>query len=267
MSLSFPRVYFLAAFAIVVTVVSGCSSGSSITVTKSTSAEDVINILRHHNAAVTSFYGVGQITLETPDISNTAGVTVRVKKNDSLMVEISGPFGISVGAGLVTRNQFQFYNGIDNSLLEGEPTPESFRRVLRIPVAFDDILELFTGTVTIGRAAEPGIIPSGIAKGDEYYIVYKSKKENIEYVIDLDKAVVSSFRRHDATGSLVEEVRFRDFKERDGSYVPTYITLRRPMEEQKLTVSYEVVKVNPPELTFPFRIPGNARRISLKTSG
>ncbi|NOY06909.1 MAG: DUF4292 domain-containing protein [Chlorobi bacterium] len=267
MTFSFPRLCLLIVFVATAIIASGCSTGSSIIVTNSTSPEDVINILRQHNAAVSTFYGVGQITLDTPDISNTAGVTVRVSKNDSLMVEISGPFGISLGTGMVTRRQFQFYNGIDNSLLVGEPTPESFRRVLRIPVEFDDILELFTGTMTVGRAAAPGVIPSGIAKGDEYYIVYKSKKGNIEYVIDLNKAVVSSFRRHDSTGALVEEVRFRDFKERDGAYVPTYITLRRPIEEQELTIAYDVVKVNPPDLTFPFRIPGNVRRISLKASG
>ncbi len=267
MPLTSSRLCFLVVCTATAILYSGCSTGSSITVTNNTSPEDVIDILRHHDAAVSTFYGVGQITLETPDLSNTAGVTIRVKKNDSLMVEISGPFGISVGTGLVTGDQFQFYNGIDNSLLVGKPTPEAFRRVLRLPIELDDIFELFTGTMTVGRAAKPGIVPNGIAKGDEYYIVYKSQEENIEYVIDLDRAAVSSFRRHDSTGALVEEVRFRDFRERNGTYVPTYITLRRPMEEQELTITYDVVKVNPPELTFPFRVPANVRRILLRDSG
>ena len=54
--------------------------------------------------------GEGKFTIETPEIAQSASFFLNLQKPDSVMLRIEGPFGIEVGAAIVTRDEFLFYN-------------------------------------------------------------------------------------------------------------------------------------------------------------
>ncbi len=87
----------------------------------------------------------GEISIDSPEMSNTGSITVSINKPDSVFTKLEGPFGIDVANLLITRNNFIYYNVMDNKVIRGPSTQQYLSIIMKIKIDFDDIINAFSG--------------------------------------------------------------------------------------------------------------------------
>ncbi len=248
-------------FAIIL-LVNGCTPERANSITKTMTPEEIIRIIEKRNAEIFAMRGFGQISIDTPELSNSGSIGVRLLKPDSLLVEITGPFGVGVAKGIVTTSDFKFYNGIENELFLGSTIPKNVKSNLRMSNGFSDIINLFAGCMSLKNHSSDAS-PVGSWRGNEYTILYASKDETVEYTIDTDYESVVRYVKKDGKGELIEEVKFKDFKRKSGIYIPYSITVTRPQLEQTLALFYETLAINESPMDFTLKIPARGIKVYL----
>lgn len=249
-------------FSTILAILAGCSGTPGIDTSKPIDPMEIMRRVEQRNREVLALRGYGKISIESPAFSGGGSIQVVILKPDSLQLEISGPFGVTVARGLVTDRSFQFYDGMNNTVTEGATTTENLRRVLRFPIAFSDILEILTGT--LGFGAVPGdVAPTGALQGNSYILTWESEGQSLEYTVDLGTFAVQRFARRNEEGELLEEILFRDFRGKAGIDMPQIVSITRPMDDESLSIAYDRMAVNDFPVTFSFSYPKSARRISL----
>ncbi len=217
-SKTFPRLLHISgqfALAVVAAVLllAGCSSVPGIDTSKPVDPDLVISLVEQRNAQLKTLKAYGRISIDTPEMSNTAGLVIKALKPDSLYLEIRGPFGMTLAKGLVTSSEFTFYDSWKNQILNGETTADNMRRILRMRIEFRSILEILTGTMGFSQAPADASRNGKVVDGD-YVLTYTAATETSEYLIDLDYMAVTLYTRRDAEGAVLEEHRFGDFRKR-----------------------------------------------------
>jgi len=75
--------------------------------------------VNEHFNKIESLEAYGTIAFDSPEMSNSGYIEIRVKKPDSVLVKIEGPFGIDIANALITRTDFIYYNVQDNKVIMG----------------------------------------------------------------------------------------------------------------------------------------------------
>lgn len=250
----------------VLTILDGCSGSRGLDTSKPVSPDDVIGLVDRRNAEVKAMTAYGSISIDTPELSNTGSIEVNVLKPDSMMFDISGPFGVRVAKGLITSREFTFYNGLENTVAEGATNSKNLKNVLRLTIEFADALDILSGTMRIApRAAD--MKRTGTLEDSYYRIAYANEQYTEEYLVDLSYESVKRYTRRDASDVIVEDISFKDFRKKSGMYMPGIISIERAPARESLVLSYEQQTLNNLPIDFTFKIPKSATRIRFRTDG
>jgi outer membrane lipoprotein-sorting protein len=238
----------------------GCRTTSTLNLENRpiTSAE-VQEIARTHHTRIQSIQGEGRISVETPEIAQSGGFILTLRKPDSVLINIQGPFGIKIGSALVTRNEFSFYNSLANQLITGSTSIENLNRILHVQLSFDELLNVFAGG---------GFIKDDLRAPDEtrmedgkFVFIYTSSNTSRQYWIEPTSFYIQKVQFLDRSGKVTLEQSFNDFEYVDGIAMPYIIRITQPKSQQMLTLTYSDIMVNVDQLHFTFTIPQNAERI------
>src|SRR3990172_4447829 len=83
------------------------------------SPEEIIRRTQMNNHEVASFHASGTISIESREFVGTASITVSIKRPDSILIKIEGPFGIDIGSMLLTKGRFTYYDSHSNRVITG----------------------------------------------------------------------------------------------------------------------------------------------------
>jgi outer membrane lipoprotein-sorting protein len=226
---------------------------------RSITSVEVQEIARTHHAGIQSLQGEGRISVETPEITQSGAFILILRKPDSVLINLQGPFGIKVGSALVTRTGFSFYNSLENKLITGSASIENLNRILHVQLSFDDLLNIFSGG---------GFLDDDLHSPDEtriengqFIFVYTSQNSSRRYWIEPTSLNIQRIQFLDRSGKLTLEQTFNDFENVDGIAMPYAIRITHPKTQQMLTLKYSEIMVNVEQLQFTFTIPLNAERI------
>jgi outer membrane lipoprotein-sorting protein len=238
----------------------GCRTTSTLNLgNRSITSAEVQEISRTHHARIQSIQGKGRISVETPEIAQSGAFILTLRKPDSVLITLQGPFGIKVGSALVTRTGFSFYNSLENKLITGSASIENLNRILHVQLSFDDLLNIFTGGGFLDddlRSPDETRI-----EDDQYVFIYTSHNSSRRYWIEPTSLYIQRIQFFDQSGKLTLEQAFNDFENVDGIGMPHAIRITQPKTQQMLTLKYSVIMVNVEQLQFTFTIPQNAERI------
>lgn len=203
--------------------------------------------------------GEGTISVETPSIAQSGSFVLSLRRPDSLLVILKGPFGIKVGSALFTRSSFLFYNSFENRLFSGETSPKNLSKVLHIDISFDDLINLFTGGIFL---KEDMGIPEGTGVEDgQFTLVYRNNGETHKYYIDPLTLLITKIEYLDVQGKLELEQRYINFQTVDSALVPFNIRIIQPKERRMVSVVYSDLSFNTQNLEFTLLYPKNAQRV------
>ncbi len=238
----------------------GCRTTSTLNLaTRPVSPAEVQSTVRTHVDQIRSLQGEGRISVETPDIAQTVSFILTLRKPDSILVRLEGPFGIRVGSALITRTEFFFYNSLQNKLISGSSKSENLNRIFHVQLGFDDLLNFFSGGTFLDgdlRAPDETRI-----ENDQYVFVYKSDSADRLYWIDPNTYLIRKMQYVDRNGSLTLEQTFSNFQRVGGIEMPYNIRVLQPKTRQLVALAYSDVAVNAEPTPFTFTIPGDAERI------
>ena len=204
----------------------------------------------------------GEISIDSPELSNTGSITVSINKPDSIYTKLEGPFGIDVADLLITRNDFIYYNVMDNKVIKGVSTPDNLRYIMKVKVSFDELINAFSGKYTFSEDNyEDAKVTS---EGNNYIVTTKSGLESRKFWIDMKSYFVTKIGTYDEKGNIKIEIIYDNFYEKDGIYFPKNISISRPSEKQNIWLTYYNEEFNNNKLTYKLKIPKSAKTILWK---
>jgi len=236
----------------------GCAPSAKVVKERTLSASDVMSRVYARGTAVFSLQGNGSITIEGPDGSASGSFDLSLKKPDSLLVDLHGPFGFHVGTLMLSRNRFLFYNRMENTALIGKPDGRTLNSLFRLHMEFDEILRSFTGEFAIPRSTDS--LEGETVENDAYVIRYRSERGTREYHIDGDEFVVESYRFLDSTGKPTITGIASNTENVDGVHMPKLVRVIFPRERRAVTIAYDDLALNTP-VVCSFSVPKQAEVI------
>ncbi|HEY6952813.1 MAG TPA: DUF4292 domain-containing protein [Bacteroidota bacterium] len=236
-----------------------CAPQTSLLTNKTVSSDEVHEIVRINQLRMQSARGEGTISVETPTMAQSGSFTLMLRKPDSLLVNIQGPFGIKIGSALLTRDNFLFYSSLENRLFVGSTNPQNLARVLRVNLGFDDLLNLFTGGIF--QQEDRGTPDASRVEDGQFTFLYRNAAGSHKYFINPENKLITKIQNLDVDGKLIFEQRFVNFQAIDSTFVPFNIRIIQPPERRMVSVVYSDLVLNRPGLSFTFTYPRNAERV------
>lgn len=240
----------------------GCSASTVHYADRSITSNIVQERVAENHLRLQALFGSGTISVETPEIAQSGSFELTLRKPDSVLVRIEGPFGIDVGSALLTRDEFFFYSSFQNRLITGPTNPENLGKILRVDLAFDDMLNLFLGGVFLSD--DRGTPSSFSIEDEEFVLTYYHPRGTRRYRVDPQTLQIVKIHHLDAAGRVVLEQVFSKFRTVDGVTIPQYVRVTMHRERRRVSVAYADLLVNPSDLFFRFDVPANASRARLE---
>lgn len=226
------------------------------------SFEDIKVRVNESSERLLSLDAEGEISIDSPELSNTGSITVSINKPDSIFTKLEGPFGIDVADLLITRKDFIYYNVRDNKVIRGVSSPSNLRYIMKVNVSFDELINAFSGKYTFTDDDYEDAKVS--TEGNDYVVSLKSGKESRIFRIDKKSFFVTKIGTYDEKGNTKIEIIYENFYEKDGIYFPKNISISRPAESQNIWLTYYSEQFNKNKLTYKLKIPKSAKTILWK---
>jgi outer membrane lipoprotein-sorting protein len=253
------RYFFVGLLPALLSILAGCGTTAVRPPYRDISPEMVYRSVHEQQAQIRLLHGEGQMTVESPEFAQSASFTLFIKKPDSLLVKINGPFGVEVGAALVTRNEFTFYNTLQNQVITGSTNASNLGRALRMRLTFDEMMDLFTGGSFF--VEDRGAAAVVEREGEQIVLTYAHEMGSRRYVIDPVSLLIRRILHLDSRGEVEAEQRFSNFKTVGGASVPHSVRLIQQKERRALSIAYVRVRVNQNEPAPTLDVPASAERI------
>jgi hypothetical protein len=238
----------------------GCrTSHSAVYDVFSLSSSKIQALTLEHHRNIHSLVCEGQVSVESKEISNSGSFSLALKKPDSVLITLRGPFGIKIGSALITRTHFFFYNSLQNKLISGPTSAEALDRTLHIQFSFDDLMNFFAG----GSFMEEDRREPDQRSFEDESVLFKYRSSNTArtYWIDPETLSIQKIQHCDASGKLTREESFGKFSEHDEFNIPSTVRITDISSKRIFTVNYSLVQVNTSTVPFTFNVPENAERI------
>jgi hypothetical protein len=176
-----------------------------------------------------------------------------------VLVRIEGPFGISVGSALITRDEFVFYNSLQNQVVTGPVTSANLNRILRVRLTFDELLTLFTGGSFL---ASDDASPETVSVEDNQYVfTYKSSDGSRRYWLDPASLLITRIQHLDPSGKMYFEERYEKFRTYGDASLPRFIRVTQHTTQRMIGVTFSSLAINTGGAPLVVDIPKNAERI------
>lgn len=205
--------------------------------------------------------GNAQISVESPKMNFSAVASVTIKKPDSILIKIKGPFNLGSAALFMDQSQFLIYNSFENSVYTGSPQNIPLGRMMPIEITADKVLQAFSGMPTLDYYERDSV---GFDHG-QYTVLGFQKNQRIKYWIDAKKFVVTALHILNQHNQPLVMISFKQFETRNEVTLPKLIQLVQPQRKTRITILYENRKSNIPLSAedFVIRIPDQAEWIKL----
>jgi hypothetical protein len=206
--------------------------------------------------------GDARVAVDAPGGSGTVSQFIAAQRPDRLHLEVLDFFGnvamvLSAGDG-----RFSLYDSREKVFYRGASTPENLARLLPLPMAAEDLVEILCGATplldgtAVAAAPGPGFVSLELARGP----YTQSLRVGSEGIVER-----SSRRIAGEPGPGTYDLRFETFQQHGGVWFPRELALRASAPKVKLDVRWKRVQVNPELDDGMFRMepPRGARIVEL----
>lgn len=244
----------LAPLVVAALLLPGCASSVRARKELTLDPARVMELVRQRSAAVGTLRGEGVVTIESPDESGSSSFDLNLRKPDSILVSLSGPFGIRFGTLQFTRERFVFYNYQDNYAFVGKSDGSTLHSMFNLRMSFDQVMRAFTGEFFAPGAGAPD---SFSTDGESYVFTFLTGGGREEYRVDGQDYFVRSYRVLDAAGRPTLTAIASEPDEHEGFVAPRLLRVVFPEERRSISVAYSDFEVNAPA-SCSFTVPKSA---------
>lgn len=257
-------ILFLLLIEIIPVILNGCVPSQPNEEVELLPSERLINKLEVNRRRIKSFEGYGTIAVKSPRINNSANFRVIIHKPDSIYLSIMGAFGIELAQVLVTKENFVFYDALENTAYEGIPSNDILKDIFHIDLPFNDIIDAFIGSVNLTKNLYK--IPDDYKVDyDQYVLTYVDSFMNTrtQYRVDIRELGITKYMLWNNKGKLALEGNYSKFNLMQGVPIPYKIQVERSQENQYISINYKNMEVNKSDIYIDFKIPRDAAVIKI----
>ncbi|CAN5484054.1 hypothetical protein BH10BAC5_BH10BAC5_24770 [soil metagenome] len=247
-------IYFLAISLFTASIFNGCASTGSGN--PETDAAKIVSRVNENNSKIKNLKSEGNISFDTPDLSNSGSFTLNIVKPDSIYTKLEGPFGISIAAILMTRKDFIYYNIQDNSAIMGPSSDLNLGAILRIRLKFDDILNGFTDSFILPEPDDKTILK---AVDDGYLLIFTDDSGIKKVIVDPQNFTIKKYSVYEPDGKIKMEAEYSLFSEENNYFFPNKINISKPLTKEYLQLTYTKKDFNSGSLNYRIKIPKSAK--------
>jgi hypothetical protein len=227
--------------------------------TNETPASVLLQRVEERSQRITSLVGNGIISFDSPEISGSAAFQSNMKKPDSLLVTLTGPFGIDVGTFFLSKEKYVMYNSLENSVTTGDPKNSAIRSIIPFDLTSEQILNAFAGVFVI-RDLESNL-QRYVVEDDAFVLSYASGTNTSTYWVDPQSLLVSRFEQRNTEGELLVEAKAAAFMNEENLSAARRIQIQFPKQSRQISISYRSLKLNVSDTDFSFTVPSSAKQI------
>jgi len=220
-------------------------------------------LLQHHEEwqkAIKSINGNLRLTLDTPEYSGNFNASVLMNEPDSLLITVTGPFGMHLGKVYISKRRFIFYNQVMNQFYKGSREDFKGKNFLQFPLEISQLKDVFV-------ARDPfDVLEKQLyeIRDDKYYI--EAKNGNYSYKIWFDPEVLLISRIEyllDGKTAFIKE--YDNFRKVNGIYFPHLVNFIKPDEKQGVSIIISSIDLNQPidRTLYEINVSDSAKQIDL----
>ena len=213
---------------------------------------------------IRSLSASGTVAFDSPDMSNSGSIEVKIQKPDTVYIKIEGPFGIDIAEALITRTGFIYYNAQENKAITGPTTENNIDAILRVSVSFDELINSLSGSFYFTEKSEDSL--NAGSEDNSYVLQLTGESMKKKYFVTPDMFVINKYGVFDNNNHPVFEVLYSKFKTEtvasDTLYFPSQIEIHKPDKKQTLWLYYDDKEINKKKLVFRVKIPTSAKLIT-----
>lgn len=247
---------------LLLTFLFGCVPSKPVYEEKTASFERLIRKIEVNKRRIKTFYGIGSLGVFSKEENLTGNFEVFIKRPDSLKIVIYGPFGIDLAQILLTKNNFKFYDVMNNTLHTGKVNNEVLKSIIKMNISFSELYESLTGAMSFSDKLST--IPTIMNNTDgtlELTYVDSLANRKSTYRINSADLTVNSYK---VTTMLNKEIltgAYQNYKSYDEIAIPRNTVLEYKENKQKLTIEYRNIEVNKILDNIDFSVPDDVKVI------
>lgn len=226
-------------------------------------SERLINKLEANRRKIRSFEGVGELTIKSELIDNSASFRVVMQKPDSIYLTILGPFGIELAEALVTKQNYIFYDALENTAYVGKVNDDILRDIFKINLSFSDLVDAFAGSVNLTKNLYRQPDDFQVIY-DKYILTYIDSATSVTtiYKVDIRELTITDYLLQSKDGSVNVEGKYSGFELLDNVAVPLNIEIENKLTDEILSIDYRNIAANKRDIVIDFIVPDDAKIIS-----
>lgn len=239
----------------------GCSTEETVLPDRSMEAADIISRVNALPATVRTFSAGGSLSVETPQMSQSVGFDLAVKKPDSVLITVTGPFGITLGKGLFTRESFVAYNALNNTVYEGNPAVGMRSLPFLSGIDIGVMIDALSGVRRIDDAyGEPDSFVVGTRS---FIFTYLGNPRKTKFYVDTQSYLITRVITYRGDDSVLWEERYSYSGTPDGLWEPSTIRISVPDRSMNVEFVYDEISLNTELPVFRIEYPGDATRMTV----
>ena len=224
---------------------------------------EIKNKLNKNSSIIETLEASGTISIDSPELSNSASFDIKLKKPDTVFVKIEGPFGINVASALITRKDFIYYNAQENKAIIGPTNDLNIGAILRIKISFDELLNSFSGSFIMDDNLNDS--SNAPVENNAYVITEPNQLYKRKYYIEPATFTLSRYNLLDNADKSILDVNYSNYNKEVSNNVtinfPTKIKIYKAEKDQTVWLEYGSKEINKHTLTFKIKVPKSAKVI------
>ena len=247
---------------IFIVTLDGCVPSKPVEEEELLSSERLINKLEANRRKIKNFEGVGVFEIDSEQFSNTATFQVIMQKPDSVYFSVLGPFGMELAQALVTKENYIFYDALQNTAYRGNVDDDVLQNIFKINLSFSDLLDAFLGSVNLTQNLYKQPTNYSI-DGQEYVLTYSDDLNQLTsvYRVDILQLGITNYKLVSYDESINLEGTYSKFELIENVAVPFNIEINNKTENQKVKIRYKNIFANAKGLKVKFDVPPDAQII------
>lgn len=218
-------------------------------------ADRLLKKIEANRRKVKTFYGSGYLYIKTDELDARTRFQISLKKPDSIKISLYGPFGIDVAQALVTKNNFTFFDMMNDQVITGDTRGDVLKKIFKIDLNFNDLLDAFTGAVNLTERLTKN--PDKFEIGEDNYYLSYSEANNLihQYLIGINDNALINYKIIANNKNTDLEAKYSEFREFEEIPIPYKIFLINELKNQKVEIEYKSIKINTNDLDMSIVIP------------
>lgn len=225
-------------------------------------SERLINKLEANRRKIKNFEGVGVFEIKSEQYNNSANFQVVMQKPDSIYFSVLGPFGIELAQATVTKDDYIFYDAIQNTAYYGKVNDDILKNIFKINLSFADLLDAFIGSVNL----TPNLYkqPDNYSvQGEQYVLTYIDNDKELKsiYKVDIRQLGITDYSLSSFDKTIDLEGKYSKFELIENVAIPFSIEISNKVQNQDVKIRYKNIYANSKGLKVKFELPDDAEKI------